>query len=349
MMRGVIFWWRLPKVEEAMFDVKRREFIALLGRAAASSLACSVAAGAQQPMPLIGFLRAAPGEHPAHHLAAFRKGLSETGYMEGRNVAFEFRTADGQNDRLPALAAELARRPVAVILTLGSTPAALAAKGATSTIPIVFDVGTDPVKIGLVASLNRPGGNLTGFAQLSVEGAAKRLQMLRDLLPTAKSIALLVNQTNPVSDSAINDVQVAAHSLRLTVQLLKASTESDIDAVFATLASQPADALYVDGDQFFFSRRVQLAALAKRHAVPAIYGLRDYAEAGGLMSYGPPLADNFRYAGIYTGRILKGEKPADLPVVRPTRIELVINLKTAKALGIAVPPSLLASADEVIE
>jgi putative tryptophan/tyrosine transport system substrate-binding protein len=330
--------------------MNRREVIALLGRAAASSLAWPVAAGAQQPMPLIGFLRAAPGEHPPHFLAAFRKGLSETGYMEGRNVAVEFRTADGQNDRLPALAAELARRPVAVIVTLGSTPAALAAKDATSTIPIVFDVGTDPVKLGLVASLNRPGGNLTGLAQLSVEGVPKRLQVLKDLLPNAKSIALLVNPTNPLtSDSTINDVQVAAHSLRLTVQLLKASTESDIDAVFATLAQQPPDALYADGDQFFFSRRVQLAALAKRHAVPAIYGLREYAEAGGLMSYGPPLAENFRYAGIYTGRILKGEKPADLPVVRPTKIELVINLKTAKALGLEIPPALLARADEVIE
>jgi ABC-type uncharacterized transport system substrate-binding protein len=327
-----------------MFDSRRRELLTLFGAAAAWPLV----ARSQQAMPVVGFLGATPG--PPVHLDAFRKGLSEIGYVEGRNVTVEFWSADGQNDRLPALAAELVRRPVAVIATLGSTPATLAAKAATSTIPIVFDVGTDPVKLGLVASLNRPGGNLTGVTLASVEGTAKRLQILKDMLPTAKSIALLVNPTNPfASDSTINEAQIAAPSLRLTVQVLRASTERDMDAVFATLARQSLDALYVDGDPFFFSRRAQFAKLAERHAVPAIYGLRQYAEAGGLVSYGPPLADNFRYAGIYTGRILKGEKPADLPVMQPTRFELVINLKSAKALGLEFPPKLLAAADEVIE
>jgi putative ABC transport system substrate-binding protein len=301
----------------------------------------------QKANPVIGFLgTGSPGAF-APVVAAFHQGLSETGYAEGQNLAIEYRWAESRYDRLPALAEDLVRRNVDVIAT-GGTPAALAAKNATSTIPIIFNVG-DPIELGLVASLSRPGGNLTGFSNLTVEMNPKRLELLSELVPQAKVIALLVNQNNPNTERNITDVQSAAQAKGMQLPILKAATESEIDAAFATLLRLHASALLISADPFFNSRREQLVALASRHAVPAIYAFREWATAGGLISYGPSLAATFRQVGIYAGRILNGAKPADLPVQQPTTFELVVNLKTAKALGLTVPPSILARADEVIE
>jgi putative ABC transport system substrate-binding protein len=328
--------------------MRRREFISLLsGAVAAPALLWPLVARAQQPV--IGFLRPGSPEPNAHLVAAFRKGLGETGYVEGRNVAVEYRWAHNFDDRLPELAADLVRLRVAVIATPGSTAAAAAAKSATTTIPIVFSAGGDPVLTGLVASLNRPGGNVTGVSSMSAELGAKRLGLLQELVPRAARFAVLVNPNNPLAEAFVADVRAAAAAIGWQVEVLTASTSRDIDAAFAMLVEKRADTLLVGLDPLFVSSRVQLATLAARHAVPAIYPFRDDAEAGGLMSYGPSNTDLVRQAGIYTGRILKGEKPADMPILRATKFELVINLKTAKALGLTVPDKLLVAADEVIE
>jgi putative ABC transport system substrate-binding protein len=324
--------------------VKRREFITLLGGAAV----WPIAARAQQ-MPLVGYLYEGSPEPTARLLAAFRKGLSETGYVEGQNVTIEFRWAQGQYDRLPELAAELVRRRVAVIVAPGGMPAALAAHAATTTIPIVFGTGGDPERTGLVASLNRPGGNVTGVSAMNVELTAKRFGLLQELLPGAARFALLVNPNSPLTKSATTDLRAAALSIGRQLEVLNASTSREIEAAFATLVQKRADALFINGDAFFTSRVVQLATLAVHHRVPAIYGVRDFVVVGGLMSYGASFTDMFRQVGVYTGRVLKGEKPADLPVVQATKFELVINAQTVRMLGLTVPQTLLALADEVIE
>jgi putative tryptophan/tyrosine transport system substrate-binding protein len=325
--------------------VKRREFITLLGSAAAWPLV----ARAQPPnVPVIGFLGTDRLESTAARLHAFRQGLNETSYVEGRNVMIEYLWAEGRYDQLPALAAELVRRQVAVIVASGP-PAALAAKAATSTLPIVFSGGIDPVKLGLVVSLNRPGGNVTGVSHFSTELEGKRLQFLHELIPDAAVIAMLVDPTFRGTESIINDIEVSAHALGLVVKVLHASNEHDFNSAIASVVQQRAGALLVASDPFFFGRRDQLVTVVAQHAVPAIYQFREFAAAGGLMSYGTNLADAYRQVGIYTGRILKGAKPADLPVVQPTKYELVINLKTARVLGLTVPDKLLALADEVIE
>jgi putative ABC transport system substrate-binding protein len=327
--------------------VRRREFIKFLGGAAAWPLS----ARAQQPaMPVVGFLHSASAAAYAHLVAAFRKGLSEAGYSEGQNVAIEYRWSEGHNEHLPALAAELVRRRVDVIVTPGSTAATLAAKAATPTIPIVFLSAVDPVKTGLVASLNRPGGNITGVSDIGVELAAKRLGLLHELLPGAARFALLVNPDNPgITEAFVTEAQTAASAIGRQIEVVTASTNDDIDRAFATVVNKRADAFLVSTDALFVTRRVQLVTLAARHAVPAMYFRREFAEAGGLMSYGSNLADQFRQNGIYAGRILKGEKPAEMPVQLPTKFEFVVNLQTAKLLGLEVPLTLLARADEVIE
>ena len=327
--------------------MKRREFITLLGGAAA---AWPLVARAQQPaMPMIGFLNSASAQGAAKQLAAFLKGLGENGYVEGRNVAIEYRWAESQFDRLPAMMADLVHRQVAVIAAT-TTPAALAAKTVTTTIPIVFETGTDPVQLGLVTSLNRPGGNITGVSQLIVEVAPKRLELLHELVPTARVMGLLVNQAAPaLAQAQLRAVQSAADTLGLELQVLNASSEHDFDAAFEKLIRLRAGGLVISADSVFLRGMEQLAVLTIRHAVPAIYQYREFAAAGGLMSYGPDITESYRMAGIYTGRILKGEKPADLPVQQVTKIELYINVKTAKALGITVPLPLSGRADELFE
>jgi putative tryptophan/tyrosine transport system substrate-binding protein len=326
--------------------MRRREFIAGLGGIAAWPLK----ARAQQPaLPVIGFIRDGSADASPRFAAAFRKGLNETGYVEGQNVTVEYHWLDGQYDRLPALAADLVRRQVAVIVTPGMVPTR-AAKAATATIPIVFGVGEDPVQLGLVASLARPGGNATGINFFTQEVVAKRLRLLHDLVPKAVRMAVLINPGNPsVAESTLREVREAAPSMGLQVEILNAATIGEIDAAFATLARERPDALLVAADAFFLGRRMQFATLAARDRIPVAYGVREFAAAGGLMSYGTDITDMFHQAGVYTGSILKGAKPADLPVLQSTKFEFVINLQTARALGIEVPPGLLSIADEVIE
>jgi putative ABC transport system substrate-binding protein len=326
--------------------MRRRAFIALFGGAAAWPLA---ARAQQAAMPAIGFLNSSSPDADGDRMRAYYRGLSESGYVEGRNVTIEYRWADGRNDRLPAMAADLVRRGVNVIVT-GGTRATLAAKAATTTIPVVFILSTNPVEAGLVASLNRPGGNLTGVTGLNVELAPKKLELLHELLPAASILALLVNPTNAIAaKNETRAVQSAAQNLGLQLHVLHASTEGDFDSIFANLVRLRVDALVIGSDLFFTSRSEQLAALTVRHAVPSIYQFREFAAAGGLMSYGGSSTDWGHQAGIHTGRILAGAKPADLPVQQATKVELFINLKTAKALGLNVPESILARADEVIE
>jgi len=325
----------------------RRDFITLLCGATA---AWPLAARAQQAaMPVVGFLNSQSPGGLTDRLRAFRQGLKDTGYVEGENVAIVYRFAENQIDRLPELAADLVRRQVAVITTTGNTSVVLAAKAATTTIPIVFVVGEDPVKLGLVASLARPGGNLTGINFFVTELAAKRLELLRELVPAAARIAVLVDPANATSAEALRGVEAAARTMGVQIQVLNANTSREIDAAFESIGRERPDALFVGNSPFLADRRVQLAQLAARHAVPAIYQDREHTEVGGLISYGASVADAYRQVGVYTGRILKGAKSADLPVVQSAKFELVINASTARMLGLTVPPSLLAIADEVIE
>jgi ABC-type uncharacterized transport system substrate-binding protein len=327
--------------------MKRREFIALLGGAATWPRA----ARAQQPaMPVIGYLSQGAPEASAYLLSGFRKGLSEGGYAEGKNVGIEYRWAHNNHVRLPELAAELVSRRVAAIATVGGTQAPLAAKAATTTIPIVFTTGSDPVQIGLVASLNRPGGNVTGIAAMQVEAQEKRFGLLHELLPAATRFGMLVNPSNPMTDALVTNTRAAAAStIGGQIEVFAASASRDIDAAFASLTQQPAGVLLVSPDPLFDSRRAQLVTLAARHVVPTMYPFREYVEAGGLMSYGTNFVDIARLAGMHTARVLKGEKPADLPVFRATKFEFVVNVQTAKTMGLTVPPSLLAIADDVLE
>ena len=326
--------------------MRRRAFITLLGGA---TVAWPLAARAQQTgMPVVGYLDASSPGASAPRVAIFRRGLAEAGYVEGRNVAIEYRWAEGRYDRLPEMAVELVRREVAVIVA-STIPAAFAAKAATATIPIVFYVAGDPVKLGLVAGLARPGGNATGVNNFAAELGAKHLGLLRELLPTAARIGLMVNPTNPNVEGATKDVTAAALATGVEIDVVRASDSREIEVAFATLVRNRADALVVGPDAFFTSRRLQIATLATRHALPAVSNSREFAEAGGLMDYGTSLTEVYRQLGVYAGRVLKGDKPAELPVVQSTKFELVINLATAKALGLTIPETLLATADEVIQ
>jgi putative ABC transport system substrate-binding protein len=327
--------------------MRRRDFIMLLGGAA---VAWPLSARAQPPaVPVVGLVSGRSADASARHVAAFRKGLNETGYVEGQNVKVEYHWLDGRYDRLPSLMADLVSRPVAVIATPGVTAVAQAAKAATTTIPIVFGVGGDPVKLGLVGSRARPGGNATGVNDFLAELGAKQLGLLRELVPTAGRVGLLVNPINENAEAVTKDVTTAAPTIGVQIDIVHASDSREIETAFATLVRNRADALVVGSDVFFTGRRLQLAILTARHAIPAIYNLREFAEAGGLMSYGTTIRESYRQVGIYTGRILNGAKPVELPVVQSTKYELVINLVTARAIGIEVPPMLLARADEVIE
>ena len=326
--------------------MKRREFITVLGGAV---FAWPFAAGAQHAgVPVVGFLSPQSAAASTHLLAAVRRGLNETGFIEGQNVAIEARWAEGRYDRLPVLAAELIHLGVTVIVA-SAPPAALAVRAATSTVPIVFSSGIDPVKLGLVAGLNRPGGNITGVSHFSVALEGKRLELLHELAPNAVEIAVLVNPTFAGAEAITDDMQAAAHALGLNLNVLRASTEHDLDLTIASIVQVPARALIVTSDPFFLSRRDRLVTLVARHAVPAIYQFREFAVAGGLVSYGANLAEGYRQVGVYAARIIKGEKPADLPVVQPTKFELIINMTAAKALGLERTATLLARADEVIE
>jgi putative ABC transport system substrate-binding protein len=328
--------------------MRRRQFITLLG---GTAMTWPLAARAQQPaMPVIGFLGTSSPQASVKNLEAFRKGLGDTGYIEGRNVAIEFRWSGGREDRMPELAADLVRRQVAVIATPASTAGALAAKAATSTIPIVFGSGSDPVALGLVASLNRPGGNATGVKSLNVELTAKRLGLLRELAPQATRFVALVSRNAVMTDAIVKDVHASVPTLGAPVEILYAGhSDRDIEAAFTNLSQKPGAALLVTVDPFFFTRRALIVMLAARHALPTVYFSREFADIGGLVSYGTSVANIHELTGIYTGRILKGEKSADLPVAQPTKFDMVINLSTAKALAVDVPPTLLALADEVIE
>ena len=327
-------------------QLKRRELITLLGTAAAWPFA---ARAQQQAMSTIGFVSSRAPAESAGVVEAFRRGLSETGFAEGQNLAVAFRWAEGHYDRLPALVAELINLRVAVLFAAGGPPSALAAKKATNTIPIVFSAVSDPVQLGLVPSLNRPGGNVTGMSLLNAELVAKSAQLLKETVPAAAVIALLVNPSGPSAEIYVTQAPTTARALGIQIPVLKASTEHDLDEAFAALRKLDAAGLVVPAEPFFDSQRERIVALAARYAVPMIAGLREYVAAGGLMSYGPSLTDSYRRAGIYVGRVLKGEKPADLPVMQPTKFDLVLSLKTAKALGLTVPDRLLALADEVIE
>jgi ABC-type uncharacterized transport system substrate-binding protein len=329
--------------------MRRRDLITLIGGATASSVCWSFAARAQPAMPVIGFLDRRSPDALADRLRAFRQGLKHSGYVEGENVAIEYRWAENQLDRLPGLAAELSRRPIAVIVASGGVPVIFGVKAATTMIPIVFLAAEDPVRLGLVASLARPGGNLTGINFFNSELAAKRLELLRELVPAATRVAVLVNPANITTESTLRDVQPAARAMGQQIQVFNASTSREIDAAFTTLVRERPDALFVAVDGFFDSRRVQLVQLATHYHVPAAYSGREYAEVGGLMSYGSDITNAYRQVGVYTGRILKGAKPADLPVVQASKFELVINHQTARMLGLTLPASLLATADEVIE
>ena len=331
--------------------MKRREFISLLAGGAA--IAWPIAARAQQParspMPLIGFLSSRAPNTEAHLVAAFLQGLKDLGYVEGQNVALEYRWAEGRYEQLPTLAADLVRRQVAVLVTAGGELPARAAKAATASIPIVFTTGDDPVKLGLVASLNKPGGNATGVAVFVSSLLPKRLQLLRELVPTASTVGLLINPTAPAADTQLAEVQDAARSLGVRLDVVYSNTAAEIDQAFSVLAQRRPDALMLGADPFFQVRRDQLVAQAARHAIPTMYEWREFVDAGGLISYSPRRTDAYRQMGIYAGRILQGTKPSELPVVQAVKFELVVNLKTAKALGLDVPPTLLARADEVIE
>jgi putative ABC transport system substrate-binding protein len=327
--------------------MRRREFITI--SAGVAGMWMLDARAQQSAVPVIGFLSSASPKAYAGRVAGFRKGLNESGYIDDQNVAIEFRWAQGQYDRLPEFAADLVQRKVAVIVSSGGDVAALSAKAATSSIPIVTVSGSDPVKAGLVASFNRPGGNVTGASFVATELETKRLEILHDVVPTAAVIGVLINPTNPAAESRSKDLEVAARTLERNIHIVSASNESDLETAFATSIQQKAGALLVSTDSFFTSQRDRLVALAARHALPTIYPWREFVEAGGLVSYGPSINEVYREVGIYTARILKGEKPADLPFLRPTKFELVVNLKTAAALGLTIPPVALARADELIE